>query len=135
MPEGSIYHLANQIALPAGSPAAVVNLPATSTVAGLDNLGIYDWGVFFIDLELTGEATVTFTLQGKLSADGDWFDLTLHQLSGGVDETVQASSIAISASCTRALCGMTIPVLFVQLNAQLSGTGTGVLSAWLRLSE
>jgi len=133
MPNGTIYKLADQVALPAGTPAAIIALPVRSS-AGLMSLAVYEWAVLFVKLAITGTATVTFTVQGKVERDGDWFDLTCHELSAAVDETVQAASVAVSQSCCRALLGLTIPVQYLQVNVQLDGSGSAVLDACLRVT-
>ena len=133
MPNGTIYRLADQVALPSGTPADVIPLPVESS-AGLMSIAVYEWAVLFVKLAITGTATVTFTVQGKVERDGDWFDLTCHELSAAVAETVQAASVAVSQSCCRALLGLTIPVQYLQVNVQLNGSGSAVLDAFLRVT-
>ena len=133
--EGAVYQLADRVTLPSGDLGVGLSLSVGSGAAGEANLGVYDWGVVFVDLVINGAAAVNFSLQGKLTHDGEWFDLTVHELSAGVDETVQAASVTLTASAKRALLGFTIPVAFLRLLAAVDGAYSATLSAWLKLSE
>lgn len=126
---GKVYNIAEAVTVADGAEVTYFGPEGGGEAL---HLGGWEQATLALDLDVgDGSESVVIAVEGKATADDDWFTMPFHDLSAAADQWLQATSKTLTADTTKALCLVTVWVPYLRVSVDNNGDSDCLVTAHL----